>query len=87
MLIGRLAVDLRRRNEGLGGDLLIDALIRAVKTSKEIGAMSVVVDGKDDRARAFYEHHGFRRFESSPYRLFLPMSDAETTALRATGGG
>jgi hypothetical protein len=67
--------------------LLIDALIRAVKTSEEIAAMAVVVDAKDDQARSFYEHHGYRRFETHPYRLFIPMHDAERTALRATGSG
>jgi GNAT superfamily N-acetyltransferase len=84
-LIGRLGVDLRFRRQGLGGFLLIDALVRAVRGSREIGALAVVVDAKDDSARSFYERYGFQRFEDDAYRLFLPMSDAERTVSRALG--
>lgn len=79
-LLGRLAVDLGYRGRQLGRGLLADALIRAAGVSQEIGAMAVIVDAKDDRARTFYERHGFRRFEDDPYRLFVPMADAEQHA-------
>ena len=79
-LIGRLAVDLQYRGRGLGRGLLADALIRAADASRDIGAMAVIVDAKNDQARAFYEHFGFRRFVDDPHRLFLPMSDAEQYA-------
>jgi GNAT superfamily N-acetyltransferase len=75
-LIGRLAIDLRYRGQGLGKGLLADALIRAAKASQEIGAMAVVVDAKDDPARTFYERYGFLQFDDNPFRLFLPMADA-----------
>jgi hypothetical protein len=55
-------------------------LIRAANVSWDVGAMPVIVDAKDDQARAFYDHFGFRRFVDDPYRLFLPMSDAEQYA-------
>lgn len=79
-LIGRLAVDLRYRGQGLGGTFLGNALTRAVGASREIGAMLVIVDVKDDRARGFYEHFEFQRFTDDPYRLYLPMADAERVA-------
>ncbi|MGH2617961.1 MAG: GNAT family N-acetyltransferase [Thermomicrobiales bacterium] len=79
-LIGRLAVDLRYRGQGLGGALLTNALARAVDASREIGSMAVIVDAKDDRAREFYERYGFRRLADDPYRLFLPMDEAERIA-------
>lgn len=85
ILIGRLGVGLRFRRQGLGGFLLIDALIRAVRSSHEIGAMAIIVDAKDDNARSFYERYSFQRFEDDAYRLFLPMSDAERTVSRALG--
>jgi GNAT superfamily N-acetyltransferase len=84
-LIGRFAVDLRFRNQGLGRLLLIDALVRSVRGSRKIGAMAVIVDAIDDSARSFYERFGFRRFHSNPHRLFLPMSDAERVVARALG--
>ena len=79
-LIGRLAVDLRYRGLGLGRSLLADALLRAAIVSLEVASMAVIVDAKDDAARAFYEHHGFRRFADEPHRLYLPIAEAERAA-------
>jgi GNAT superfamily N-acetyltransferase len=74
ILIGRLAVDERYRGRSLGELLLMDALYRGLAISRQIGAMAVVVDAKDDAARAFYERYGFIRFVDHDYRLFLPMA-------------
>jgi len=74
VLIGRLAVDQRYRGRGLGELLLMDALHRGFDISRQVGAMAVVVDAKDDAARSFYERYGFRRFVDHEYRLFLPMA-------------
>ena len=41
-----------------------------------IAAFAVVVDAKDDRAVAFYEHYGFQRFKEMERSLFLPIGDA-----------
>jgi GNAT superfamily N-acetyltransferase len=71
-LLGRLAVDQSYHRQGLGSFLLMDALWRSVKS--EIAAMAVVVDAKDDTARAFYEHHQFIPFPDQPQRLYLPMT-------------
>jgi GNAT superfamily N-acetyltransferase len=76
-LLGRLAVDDRYRGLGFGRVLLADALARAASASREVGAMAVVVDAKDDQARSFYERFGFRRLVDNPYRLFLRMSEIE----------
>jgi GNAT superfamily N-acetyltransferase len=80
-LIGRLAVDLRYRGQGLGGVLLVNALARAAAASREVGAMAVIVEAKDEQSRAFYERYGFVRFEDEPLSLFLPMDDAERLAM------
>jgi predicted GNAT family N-acyltransferase len=72
--IGRLAVDMRFRGRKLGGVLLFDAIDRTCKSG--IAAYAVIVDAKDDSAVSFYEHHGFKRFNSLERTLFLPISDA-----------
>jgi GNAT superfamily N-acetyltransferase len=72
-LLGRLAVDQNYRQKGFGKRLLVDALRRALDGSRRIAAMAVIVDAKDDTARAFYEHYGFQRFITDPYRLFITM--------------
>lgn len=74
-LVGRLAVDQRQRGKGLGGLLLFDALARSLRTG--IASLAVVVDAKDDDARAFYTHYGFRPFEAHAKRLYLPSKDVE----------
>jgi GNAT superfamily N-acetyltransferase len=75
ILLGRLALDQddRYRGRGLGGDLLNRALMHARTLSGEIGAYAVVVEALDERAAAFYRHHGFLPFPDQPLRLFIEM--------------
>ena len=73
LLIGRLAVDQRYQGQGIGRALLTSALSRSLRLRTEVGAIGVIVDAKDDRARQFYERYGFQGFLDDPYRLFLPM--------------
>ncbi|MBS0507574.1 MAG: GNAT family N-acetyltransferase [Proteobacteria bacterium] len=70
--MGRLAVDTAFKGLGLGGALLINALRRAANS--EIPAAVLIVDAKDDRAAAFYRHHGFSPLADSPQTLFLPLT-------------
>ncbi|MDQ3410935.1 MAG: GNAT family N-acetyltransferase, partial [Chloroflexota bacterium] len=74
ILLGRLAVDLDYRDQGLGAVLLFNALRRAFDVgTRQIAATAVSVDALHDRARAFNERYGFRRFLDNEYQLFLPM--------------
>jgi GNAT superfamily N-acetyltransferase len=75
-LIGRLAIDLAFRGQGLGELLLLDAMKRAW-SQVEIASLAVLVDAKDDRARQFYLRYGFLEFLDRPNRLFLPMKTIE----------
>ena len=70
----RLAVDMRYRGMGLGGDLLLSALKKCVQLSDSLGVAFVVVDAKDDTAKAFYQYYGFHALQSDPMRLCLPIS-------------
>ncbi|MDP6706029.1 MAG: GNAT family N-acetyltransferase [Alphaproteobacteria bacterium] len=74
-LIGRLAVDLRYRGDGLGSALLLNALRRAAATADEVASLAVIVNAKDDQAAAFYRHFGFKPFADDPNRLFLTMAE------------
>ncbi len=78
-LIGRLAVDHRYQGERLGGRLLLDALARALATSRDVASVAVITDAKDEEAQSFYEHYGFQRLpiERHGRRLFLPMGTVE----------
>ena len=72
--MGRLSVDKDFAGHGLGGALLADALHRAARA--EIAAYAMVVDAKDEAAKAFYRHHGFIVLPDSPLTLFLPLATA-----------
>lgn len=71
--IGRLAVAEAHRGKGLGSALLVDGMMRAQRA--EIMAYAVVVDAKDEKAAAFYRHHGFIAFNSVPMSLYLPLAE------------
>ena len=72
-LIGRLARDLAWKGQDVGRLLLVNALRRTVRMSDEVGAVVVVTDPKDAKARAFYERFGFRALDER--RLFIPMRE------------
>jgi GNAT superfamily N-acetyltransferase len=72
-LIGRLAVDLRRKGQGAGALLLMEALHRSLTHSEQIAAMAVVVDAKDDAAVSFYRHFDFQPLQRNSRRMYLPM--------------
>ncbi len=72
-LIGRLARDLTWKDQGIGRLLLLDALRRSLRQSDEVGAVVVVTDPKDAKARAFYERFGFRPLDD--HRFFIPMRE------------
>ena len=80
-VLGRLAIDSGHQGRGLGETLLLDAARRLVRASATIAVYAMVVDAKNDRARAFYERYGFRAFVSMPRRLFLPLQTIEKLGL------
>jgi GNAT superfamily N-acetyltransferase len=72
-LIGRLGVDERYQGRSFGKRLLFDALYRSYKQADSIAAAAVVVDVKDENARAFYGRYDFLNFPDHPERMFLEM--------------
>ncbi|HEY9701561.1 MAG TPA: GNAT family N-acetyltransferase, partial [Allocoleopsis sp.] len=74
LLIGKLAVDKSAKGQGLGGELLVDALLRTVKISQEIGIFAVRVDAIDLKAKEFYLKYEFISFQDNPLSLFLPIT-------------
>jgi GNAT superfamily N-acetyltransferase len=76
-LIGRLAVASAFQGQGLGTDLLFDALWRCLQQSRYIASAGVAVDAKDEIAAAFYRKHGFYSILGAERRLFIPMKTVE----------
>jgi predicted N-acetyltransferase YhbS len=75
VLLARLAVDASLHGEGLGGELLWDALSRARAASDIVAARLVIVDAIDGQAASFHQHHGFTPIPDNPHRLVQKISD------------
>jgi len=76
--IGRLAVDRSVQGKGWGRRLLMHALERAARLSKESASALGLVDPVDVRAATFYARYGFRPL-ASDRRMYLPMKDIRAT--------
>lgn len=76
VLLGRLAVSTQVQKQKIGRNLLVNALQRTVRVAFQVGISAILVDAKDKRAVAFYEHFGFQLLPDSPHRLVLPIKTA-----------
>lgn len=73
-IIGRLAVDKDYAGQGLGADLLSDALRRIALAAQTIAIAAVLVQAKDAVAREFYLRCAeFIEFPEDSRTLFLPV--------------
>ena len=75
-LIGRLARAQRLTGQGMGEQLVADALTRVLQAARMIATAVIVVDAKDAAASRFYERLGFLRFPKRVDRLFMPTQTA-----------
>lgn len=73
MRITRLAVDKTFQGKGLGQELLMEALHRALRLSSEVAIYAVVVDAIDEQAKLFYLKYDFIPYENQSNSLFLPI--------------
>ena len=76
-LLTKLAIDLEYCGRGYGKELLTAALQQVLDSSKRIASVMILVDTNDEEARGFYEHYGFSRLPTQPFKLFLPISTLE----------
>lgn len=73
LLLGRLAVDRRRHNQGLGQALLRDAMLRAVNISGDAGVFAIMVHALSESARQFYLSRGFVESPLQPMTLMMTL--------------
>ena len=81
LYLSMIAVDKSQQGKGLGTYLLIDALLRACRVSKEAGLKLVILDVINDggdatfqRRREFYRRMGFQSFSDHPQRMFITIA-------------
>ena len=71
--MGRLACRKDQHGMGLGKILLGCAVDRCLKAREQVAAYALVVDAKDDVAKAFYVHFGFKTLQDAPLTLYLSL--------------
>ena len=76
LVLARLAVDHRAQGIQLGAALLQDAVSRAVAVSQSAGVRALLVHALHDRAKQFYQHHGFQESPQHPMTLMLRLNVA-----------
>jgi GNAT superfamily N-acetyltransferase len=79
MVLARLAVDKSEKGKGLGWGLLRDALARTLKASEIAGLRAVLVNAKDEHAKAFYQQYGFISSPVEEFNLYLLIKDLRKT--------
>jgi len=80
-LIARLALDRELHRQGLGSQLLLDALERIVDAADIAGGRLIAVDAIDQAAHGFYVHHGFRPVAGTS-RLVMKIATARSVLAR-----
>ena len=73
LLLGRLAVDKRYHNMGIGQALLRDAMMRAVNVSGDAGVFAILVHALTDQAKQFYLSRGFVESPIQPMTLMMTI--------------
>lgn len=85
LLLGRLAVDHRYANAGVGTALTANVLATAVELNTKAACRAVVVTALHPKARAWWERLGFHPFHpDNPHELdlYLLTSEIDTTLKR-----
>ena len=73
IILARLALDCAFHGQGLGADLLHDALLRSYRVAENVGVRALMVHALTDSAKRFYLHHGFKASTTQERTLFLAL--------------
>lgn len=73
LLLGRLAIDKRFQNKGLGRALLRDAMMRAVNIARDTGVFALLIHTISEQARQFYLSRGFVASPLEPMTLLMTL--------------
>jgi len=76
ILLGRLAVDQKHRDEHLGSALLKHFILKGIEVSQIVGVRLLLVHAMDDEAHNFYLHHDFEPSPFDSLTLMLTIQDA-----------
>jgi GNAT superfamily N-acetyltransferase len=82
VLLGRLALSRKLQGQGLGRDLLVDAVLHAAAAGESAAARFIAVDLIDESARSFYAAFGFQDIGGDVLGRMCLRIDEAVAALR-----
>jgi len=77
-LVAQLAVDRSLQGQGIGGELLLDALTTVAGAARAAGGRLLVVDAVREGALTFYQRYGFIRIGQT-LRLCMKISGIQSS--------
>lgn len=82
--LARIAVELHRQGQGLGGQLLAAAARRCLRVAAEVGGVVLIIDAKNERAARWYTKYGAMPLSNKPLMLLMSLATfaAELKAAR-----
>jgi predicted N-acetyltransferase YhbS len=82
-LLAKLALDRSLKGQGLGRELLVDAIGRLVGAAEAGGGMVIVLDVVSEEIATFYRKYGFVDVQKTENRLVMKMATTREIALRS----
>ncbi|MCH9644490.1 MAG: GNAT family N-acetyltransferase [Gammaproteobacteria bacterium] len=73
LVLGRLAIDVKYHNQGLGSALLRDVMFRVIHVSEETGIFAILVHAISEQAKQFYLSRGFVESPLQPMTLMMTI--------------
>src|SRR3990167_4118158 len=83
LVLGRLAIDKKYHNKGLGSALLRDAMIRSVSVAGDAGVFAILVHSLSEQAKRFYMSRGFLESPLQPMTLFMTIETVRSILTEA----
>ncbi|MGD9968410.1 MAG: GNAT family N-acetyltransferase [Hyphomonadaceae bacterium] len=71
IILARLGVHADEQRQGIGRDLLADAMRRTLQAARIIGARALLIHALDAEAARFYEGLGFARLKAPENATFF----------------
>ncbi len=78
LVLGRLAIDKKYHNQGLGSALLRDAMIRSVNIAEDAGVFAILIHALSEQAKRFYISRGFVESPIQPMTLLMTIETIRT---------
>jgi GNAT superfamily N-acetyltransferase len=78
LVLGRLAIDRKYHNKGLGSALLRDAMIRSVNVAEDAGVFAILIHALSEQAKRFYISRGFGESPLQSMTLFMTIETIRT---------